>query len=118
MKRWCVSDVMTRDVVTVNPDTLYKETADLLVSRRVSAVPVVDEQRRVVGLVSESDLLAKLEYNDRAPKHPLASRRLRANWRKAAEWKPAMAAPAREAGYRKWKKAVQRTLDWVEHDEA
>ena len=43
---------------------------------------------------------------------------LRANWRKAAEWKPAMGAPAREAGYRKWKKAVQRTLDWVEDDEA
>ena len=43
---------------------------------------------------------------------------LRANWRKAAEWKPAMAAQAREAGYRKWKKAVQRTLDWVEHDDA
>jgi CBS-domain-containing membrane protein len=83
MRRWCVSDVMTRDVVTVNPDTLYKETADLLVSRRVSAVPVVDGERRVVGLVSESDLLAKLEYNDRTPKHALASRRLRDNWRKA-----------------------------------
>jgi glycerol kinase len=43
---------------------------------------------------------------------------LRANWRKAAEWKPSMTAEAREAGYRKWKKAVQRSLDWVEDDEA
>jgi CBS domain-containing protein len=84
MKRWCVGDVMTRDVVTVGPDTPYKHIADLLVHRRVSAVPVVDAQRRVIGLVSEGDLLAKLEYADRAPKHPLASRRLRAGWRKAA----------------------------------
>jgi glycerol kinase len=43
---------------------------------------------------------------------------LRANWRKAAEWRPVMGADAREAGYRKWKKAVQRTLDWVEHDDS
>lgn len=39
---------------------------------------------------------------------------LRKNWRKSAEWKPLMTPAAREAGYRQWKKAVQRTLDWVE----
>jgi glycerol kinase len=43
---------------------------------------------------------------------------LRANWKKSAEWTPAMAAPAREASYRRWKKAVQRTLDWVDDDDA
>ena len=43
---------------------------------------------------------------------------LRKNWRKSAEWKPAMAATARDASYRKWKKAVQRTLDWIDDDEA
>ena len=42
---------------------------------------------------------------------------LRANWRKSAEWTPAMADAARDAGYRKWKKAVQRTLDWVDEDD-
>ena len=42
---------------------------------------------------------------------------LRANWKKSAEWTPAMAAPAREASYRRWKKAVQRTLDWVDDDD-
>ena len=43
---------------------------------------------------------------------------LRKNWRKSAEWKPAMAAATRDAGYRKWKKAVQRTLDWIDDDDA
>ncbi len=43
---------------------------------------------------------------------------LRANWKRSAEWTPAMAAPAREASYRRWKKAVQRTLDWVDDDDA
>ena len=41
---------------------------------------------------------------------------LRANWRKAAEWSPAIDAQVRQTGYRKWKKAVQRTLDWVDND--
>jgi glycerol kinase len=42
---------------------------------------------------------------------------LRAQWHKAAEWLPAMEPAAREKGYRKWRKAVERTLDWVDEDE-
>jgi glycerol kinase len=42
---------------------------------------------------------------------------LRANWHKAAEWLPNMEQSARDKGYRKWKKAVQRTLDWVDDDD-
>jgi glycerol kinase len=42
---------------------------------------------------------------------------LRKNWHRAAEWLPSMDAGAREKGYRKWKKAVARTVDWVEEDE-
>jgi CBS domain-containing protein len=84
MKRWRVGDVMTRDVVCVTPETGYQAIADLLVRRSVSAVPVVDPDRRVLGVVSEADLLAKLEYADRVPRHPLAVRRLRAEWSRAA----------------------------------
>ncbi|MBO0869615.1 MAG: CBS domain-containing protein [Micromonosporaceae bacterium] len=84
MRRWYVSDVMTRDVATVTGGTGYKEIADLLVHRSVSAVPVVDEDRHVLGVVSEADLLAKLEYADRMPRHPLALRRARAGRRKAS----------------------------------
>jgi len=39
---------------------------------------------------------------------------LRANWSVDQTWNPAMAADKRERMYRTWKKAVTRTLDWVE----
>ena len=42
---------------------------------------------------------------------------LRANWHKAAEWLPGMSADDRGKGYRKWRKAVQRTVDWVDEDD-
>ena len=43
---------------------------------------------------------------------------LRKNWRKAAEWTPSLASDVRDRSYSKWKKAVQRTMDWVDEDEA
>ena len=43
--------------------------------------------------------------------------RVRANWHKAAEWLPTMEAERRDKGYRKWRKAVQRSLDWVDEDD-
>ena len=42
---------------------------------------------------------------------------LKANWHRAAEWRPGMDAAVRERGYRKWRKAVARTLDWVDDDD-
>jgi glycerol kinase len=39
---------------------------------------------------------------------------LRRNWKADAEWTPSMAADARDRAYSQWKKAVQRTMDWVE----
>jgi glycerol kinase len=42
---------------------------------------------------------------------------LRDHWHKAGEWLPDMDPQAREKGYRKWRKAVQRTLDWVDDDD-
>jgi glycerol kinase len=42
---------------------------------------------------------------------------LRAQWHKAAEWLPAMEPAMREKGYRKWRKAVARTVDWVDEDD-
>ena len=42
---------------------------------------------------------------------------LRANWHKAAEWLPSMDAATRQRGYRKWRKAVARTMDWVDDDD-
>ncbi|HEV3389074.1 MAG TPA: glycerol kinase GlpK [Solirubrobacteraceae bacterium] len=42
---------------------------------------------------------------------------LKRNWHKAAEWRPSMDASLRDRGYRKWKKAVARSVDWVDDDE-
>jgi CBS domain-containing protein len=54
-----VKDVMTDQVVAVRRDAPFKEMAARLRQYRVSAFPVIDENRRVVGVVSEADLLAK-----------------------------------------------------------
>jgi glycerol kinase len=43
---------------------------------------------------------------------------LRANWRKSAEWNSTMSSATRNRGYRKWKKAVQRTMDWIDDDDS
>ncbi len=42
---------------------------------------------------------------------------LRANWHKAAQWLPEMDASRRRVGYRKWRKAVDRTVDWLDDDD-
>jgi CBS-domain-containing membrane protein len=54
-----VRDVMTGEVVAVRRDASFKEMAARLRECRVSAFPVIDENRRVIGVVSEADLLAK-----------------------------------------------------------
>lgn len=57
-----VSDVMTTGVVSVHEDATFREIVDLLETRGISAVPVVDWANMVVGVVSEADLLPKMEY--------------------------------------------------------
>jgi CBS domain-containing protein len=54
-----IEDVMTRDVLTVQPDTPLKELATVLVERRISGLPVVLENGAVAGVVSEGDILFK-----------------------------------------------------------
>ncbi|MEU6144525.1 CBS domain-containing protein [Streptomyces sp. NPDC047081] len=57
MKPTKVGALMVRGVVTVRPDTPFKEVARLLGRHRVSGVPVTDEDDRVLGVVSETDLV-------------------------------------------------------------
>jgi CBS domain-containing protein len=55
-------DVMTKDVVTVGPETTVGEIAALLVRHRIGAVPVVSsDDRRLLGLVSQTDLVHRSE---------------------------------------------------------
>jgi CBS domain-containing protein len=55
------SDIMVTDVVTVTPDQTVRDVANILLTRRISGVPVVDKAGKLVGLVSESDLLHRTE---------------------------------------------------------
>jgi CBS domain-containing protein len=50
-------DIMTRDVVTVGPDATVEEISRILSTNRISGVPVVNDENRVVGVVSESDII-------------------------------------------------------------
>ena len=54
-----VRNVMSTDIVTVRKDTPFKDVVRALSARDVSAAPVVDGERRVLGVVSEADLLIK-----------------------------------------------------------
>jgi CBS domain-containing protein len=54
-----VEDIMTREVITIREHTTIEEIARLLVENRIETVPVVDEENRVIGIVSESDLFLK-----------------------------------------------------------
>src|SRR5262245_51947300 len=54
-------DVMVRDVVTVSPDTEVAAAVQLLVEHDVSALPVVDGDGHVVGVISEADLIRREE---------------------------------------------------------
>jgi CBS domain-containing protein len=85
MKRWSVGDVMTVDVVAVGEGTPYKEIVERLARHAVSAVPVVTEDGLVVGIVSEADLLHKMEFAGLEPHvHLLERKRRRVARAKAA----------------------------------
>ncbi|MEU3467340.1 CBS domain-containing protein [Streptomyces sp. NPDC006687] len=58
MKHLKVADLMTDEVVSAAPGTAFKDVAKLLAQYDVSGVPVLDDEDRVVGVVSQTDLLA------------------------------------------------------------
>lgn len=76
------SDVMTTRVVTVQADTSVREIASLLLKHRISAVPVVDAEQRVIGIVSEGDLMRRAD-NEAEARH---------SW-----WLAAFASPGEKA---------------------
>jgi CBS-domain-containing membrane protein len=61
---YTVSDVMTHTVVAVGRDAPFKEIVQLFDQWKVSALPVLEGEGRVVGVVSEADLLHKEEFRD------------------------------------------------------
>jgi CBS domain-containing protein len=80
-----VRDVMTIEVVTVEPWTPFTEIVTQLAEHRISAAPVPDPEGNLLGIVTEADLLLKQEHPDLELNAPLAwSRRRRLEREKAA----------------------------------
>ncbi|MFB6689243.1 CBS domain-containing protein [Streptomyces virginiae] len=68
--RYTVSDVMTHTAVAIGREASYKEIVELMDQWKVSAVPVLEGEGRVVGVVSEADLLPKEEFRRDDPVLP------------------------------------------------
>lgn len=59
------ADIMTRNVITVGRDSEVREIASLLLEHGISAVPVVNDAGKVLGIVSEGDLIRRVEDDKR-----------------------------------------------------
>ncbi len=53
------TDIMTRDVITVKPDTTLEELARILIRYQITGAPVVDDNGNLKGIVTENDLISK-----------------------------------------------------------
>ncbi|KAF5999151.1 CBS domain-containing protein [Streptomyces sp. WAC00263] len=71
-----VSDVMTGAVVAVGREALFKDIVERMEQWKVSALPVLEGDGRVIGVVSEADLLPKEEFRDSDPDRFTQLRRL------------------------------------------
>jgi CBS domain-containing protein len=83
MKHCTVRDVMTSDAVVVTTSARYKDMVRMLVGRGIGGLPVIDRRGALVGVVYESDLLTKEEFQ-RDPGARPASRGRKALRAKAA----------------------------------
>jgi CBS domain-containing protein len=54
-------DAMTSRVVTATPQTTVQDAAKLMINNRISGIPIIDEDRRLVGIVTEGDFLRRAE---------------------------------------------------------
>ncbi len=59
MDELTIGDIMQTEVITVGPTTTVRELAGILAEHRISGLPVVDEEDRVVGMVSEADIIVQ-----------------------------------------------------------
>lgn len=52
-----IADIMTRDVIAVKRETSVRELAEIFTTRRIGSLPVVDDNNRLIGIVTETDLV-------------------------------------------------------------
>jgi CBS domain-containing protein len=84
MKHRKVGNVMTGDVVSVRCETPFKQVAELLGKHRISGLPVVDDDEKVVGVISETDLMLRQADRDQGWDAPGRRLRLTRDARKEA----------------------------------
>ncbi len=63
-----IDKIMTRNVLTVHPETPILDAAEMMLDQKVSGLPVVDEQNRLVGMITESDIFRMLVKSRNAVK--------------------------------------------------
>lgn len=83
MRRHTVNDVMTTKVKCAHLRTSFRDIATVIVQYGITAIPVVDADQRVLGVVSEADLLVKEQHKDDGAAPLLMSRRARISREKA-----------------------------------
>lgn len=62
MKNKTAKDIMTTDVIVAKKDDSIANVAKLLINKRIGGVPVVDENNKVVGIISETDIMKKEKH--------------------------------------------------------
>jgi CBS domain-containing protein len=60
-------DIMTKEVITVSPETRVSDLAQTLAGKKLGGVPVVDAEGRLVGIVTQSDLVARVQELELPP---------------------------------------------------
>lgn len=70
-ERLLVKDIMTKEVVTVTADTPLRDAARLLLDLRISGLPVVDHDDKLIGIVTEADFLTAMGIPCHHPAHSL-----------------------------------------------
>ncbi|MCX5685909.1 MAG: CBS domain-containing protein [Candidatus Omnitrophica bacterium] len=56
-----VKDIMTKDVITVSPDSMLKDVGKILREKRISGIPVIETGGKIAGIVTVNDILRILE---------------------------------------------------------
>jgi CBS domain-containing protein len=95
------SDVMVRNVITIGPDDDVVHAAKMLAEHDISALPVVDEHRRILGILSEADLLRREE---------LGTEKLRPAWLEAVMPSSQLAADYSRSHGRKVRELMSETV--------
>jgi len=60
MSELLAKDIMTKKVVTIDKDATVAELAKLLIKHKISGVPIVNEKKELIGIVSEADIIIKM----------------------------------------------------------